>query len=534
VTLFSLTPFFNELDLLEIRLATLDPIVDVHVLGESSLTHSGKPKPLYFNPDDERWAPWAHKIRYLVIDDYPDEPPEGQSMAWTREKWQRIQLVRGLTEEELAGDHMVLSSDLDEIPAVETLRDICARGAAEHIWPPLYPYYLNWRWQEIPRQGAQATCFPMRLLREGKTTQDVKSDGNLSFQMGDRVGWHFTYQGGTEAIRAKLAAFAHEELDDPRYNDADAVMETLQSGRDLFHRERLIVEAPLGDLPKYVQDNVAKFGHMLHHESNPHKRLPVRVKTHPGGTIAIPTNETLRFTDFAQSLTSVHAPQDTKIVWQKGSSIVRNRNALVRTFVGEWLWFMDDDHKFPPTLLWQLLDHEVDVIVPLCLKRYYPYEPVIYSCYREADEFAPEGHVHVLLDEHREGGLIEVYAAGTAGMLVRRHVLEAIGDPWFEDHKWGEDLSFCAKVREAGFKIYCDLDSHLGHISVYTVWPTRRDEQWGMTFDSGSRLGQFFVPTEDYIAAARAQKEHDDAAAGLTPDAKITKRRRNRRVARKR
>ena len=38
--------FFQELDLLEMRLMELDASVDVFVLAESPVTHSGKPKPL--------------------------------------------------------------------------------------------------------------------------------------------------------------------------------------------------------------------------------------------------------------------------------------------------------------------------------------------------------------------------------------------------------------------------------------------------------------------------------------------------------
>jgi len=40
--------FFNELDLLEIRLKTLDKVVDYFVLVEADKTHRGKKKPLYY------------------------------------------------------------------------------------------------------------------------------------------------------------------------------------------------------------------------------------------------------------------------------------------------------------------------------------------------------------------------------------------------------------------------------------------------------------------------------------------------------
>ena len=44
-----LFPFFNELDLLEIRLNSLDPYVDCFILSEATKTFSGLDKPLYLS-----------------------------------------------------------------------------------------------------------------------------------------------------------------------------------------------------------------------------------------------------------------------------------------------------------------------------------------------------------------------------------------------------------------------------------------------------------------------------------------------------
>ena len=47
--------FFNELDLLEIRLNSLVSYVKRFILCECPFTHSGKPKHLYFNENKERF-----------------------------------------------------------------------------------------------------------------------------------------------------------------------------------------------------------------------------------------------------------------------------------------------------------------------------------------------------------------------------------------------------------------------------------------------------------------------------------------------
>src|SRR3546814_11448924 len=62
-------------------------------------------------------------------------------------------------------------------------------------------------------------------------------------------------------------------------------------------------------------------------------------------------------------------------------------------------------------------DLEVDVIVPPCLKRSPPYDPVVYSHQNEKGEYVGYND----LPEH---GLVPVHAAGTAGMLIRRPVLD--------------------------------------------------------------------------------------------------------------
>ena len=53
---FDAFPFFNELEMLEIRLNVLDDVVDRFVLVESTLTFSGRPKPLWYADHRARFA----------------------------------------------------------------------------------------------------------------------------------------------------------------------------------------------------------------------------------------------------------------------------------------------------------------------------------------------------------------------------------------------------------------------------------------------------------------------------------------------
>ena len=106
---FDCFTFFNELDLLEVRLNELAPVVDVFVIAEATRTFTGKEKPLYFKENSARFAPFLDRMVHVVVDDFPDT-----SSSWTREIHQRDCVRRGLAS---AGpEDILLLSDVDEIP----------------------------------------------------------------------------------------------------------------------------------------------------------------------------------------------------------------------------------------------------------------------------------------------------------------------------------------------------------------------------------------------------------------------------------
>lgn len=198
------------------------------------------------------------------------------------------------------------------------------------------------------------------------------------------------------------------------------------------------------------------------------------------GTIGVLSNELTRYADFSIALVHHQTPPGTKLIWTKGVDVVGNMNRMVSGMQGDWLWILGDDHVFDFDLLNRLLAHDVDIVVPLCLKRTPPYDPVVYSGQNDLDEYV--GYTDLPSE-----GLVEVHAAGSAGMLIRRHVLDAIPDPVFEAYGGlNEDLTFCRKAREAGFTIWCDVEARLGHIGILAVWPLYEDGQWKIQLQLGN------------------------------------------------
>lgn len=204
--------------------------------------------------------------------------------------------------------------------------------------------------------------------------------------------------------------------------------------------------------------------------------------------------DTARFSMFGASVTGLEVPEDTQIKWVIGHSIAASMNDLVRALYqaeADWLFILGDDHVFAPNLLMRLLEHEKDIVVPICLTRLPPYKPVVFTEFVEDTMYRRR----LDLDQQPGGGLIPIHSAGTAGMVVRREVFDTLEEPWFEfgmisSEQIGEDVYFCDKARDAGFDLYCDLDTPLGHITSSIVWPVRQPQGWtyGFTMTGGLKL----------------------------------------------
>lgn len=200
------------------------------------------------------------------------------------------------------------------------------------------------------------------------------------------------------------------------------------------------------------------------------------------GTVAVSADEAGRYTQFAMAMTGLALPPGTKTIWQIGNDIAGNRNRAVEQIEGDWLWFIDDDHAFAGSIVARLLEHSVDIVAPLVLRRQQPFAPV--ACVD--DDFLD-------LSRCPQSGLLEVQHTGSAGMLIRREVFDAIEPPWFElGNGVSEDVTFCQKAREAGFDIYVDLSIPMGHITTCAVWPTWNADlgRWltGYTLGDGFKL----------------------------------------------
>ena len=276
--------FFNELELLELRLHELADAVDKFVLVEATRTHSNKPKPLVYLENRARFERFHNKIIHVVVEDSPDTKD-----SWKIENFQRNCIARGLAG--CRPDDLVMISDLDEIPSATAV--VAARGRMrfrDDVWSKLihgslnsrpvnflckvptirrkvqrhhpfilkfnqslYRYFLNCRSVEPP------SWFGTRILyfRDYSSAQLIRHSG---FEVVENGGWHFSFMGGVQRVLEKLDAFAHQERNVPEFTDPKTLAELLHRGALTFGKGwRFEFVAIDNTFPRYLLDNPETF-----------------------------------------------------------------------------------------------------------------------------------------------------------------------------------------------------------------------------------------------------------------------------------
>lgn len=277
--IFDCIPFFNELDILKLRMQILAPLVDYFVLEESSVTFSGEPKEMVFAKNREMFAEFAEKIRYVAVE---DSPMEGVT-THERDKYQKNQLIRALAD---AGpEDIILFSDVDEIPDPDTLVRILQDfdpGKIYHLAQRMFYCFLNM--EEISGNLLSITGeFPGVERKQWLGTKicsfaELPAEGIVFLRevspMDPRSvripvgGWHFGYMGGdgerdvAKRIGVKVRAAAHQEYNNKRYlNEA---VDRLLCGEDIFDREAAFVRVEIDEsFPAYLREHQEEYDFLI-------------------------------------------------------------------------------------------------------------------------------------------------------------------------------------------------------------------------------------------------------------------------------
>jgi beta-1,4-mannosyl-glycoprotein beta-1,4-N-acetylglucosaminyltransferase len=243
-------PFFNEIELLKMRLEELNGVVDYFVLVESAETHRGEEKPFYFAENKHLFEKFLPKIIHVAVDER--HPEMG---FWDREHYQRNCIARGLKN--CASNDIILISDLDEIPRPSVIMEL--KKSFKRRWKlvkfptalemSIYFYQLNRQtltkqpWSGGEWVGTVIASYKNVLKRGVQYFRDKR----FKFNQMELGGWHFTWMGGKEKIRTKLCSTA----------------EAYENGKTITDEEieGLINNHPVVSVddtfPLYIRNNIA-------------------------------------------------------------------------------------------------------------------------------------------------------------------------------------------------------------------------------------------------------------------------------------
>ncbi|HEX6293367.1 MAG TPA: class I SAM-dependent methyltransferase [Herpetosiphonaceae bacterium] len=261
--------FFNELDILEIRLRELYDTVDRFVLVEATHTHAGQPKPLYFEQHKERFKDWLPKIRHIIVHDLP--AGDGLPGTRRREMAQRNAILRGLFDAD--DTDVVLISDVDEIPRRSHIPRTLDPGVVA-VYDQTLSYYnlnttcTNARWRGTrAAPAADVRALSPHVIRYGLGMPD---EHYPRYALVEGGGWHLSYFGDVAHIQQKMTSFLHQELIDDTTTDPGTIAERIAAGVDAYGRDDQQFEiGPAADLPVAVLLDPMRWVHLFHPDWRP-------------------------------------------------------------------------------------------------------------------------------------------------------------------------------------------------------------------------------------------------------------------------
>lgn len=253
--------FFNELDLLELRLRLLDDVVDLFVISEGNYTHSGNPKPFIFQMYRERFKKWEHKIFYIPCNLQVDDtikfnkvdaytPEDG---SWYLENMQRNALA--YSNDKIKPEDVVLLSDLDEIPHPFLLEQFKNNRSTLRSYPVSLVQKFSCFWINYEMRGRDENWKGTVVIPGSDWISSYPQEfrDNRNHYNGIAFGgWHWSYLGGIDKIKTKIESFAHTEFNRDEIKSEENLRKTLDEGKDIYNRDNIRFEKiDIDDVPSY-------------------------------------------------------------------------------------------------------------------------------------------------------------------------------------------------------------------------------------------------------------------------------------------
>jgi hypothetical protein len=247
----------GEVDILNLRIEELSPVVDKFVIVESLERHGSPNRKLL--PSILVGYGAGDKIHYVCLDHL--EPAFDGTNSWARENYHRNCLMRHIVEASGSSRDVLMLSDADEIPRAESLTGLsCDREQLHGTAQDFFYYNVNtyggeWHGTVIGTIDAFYHAGGLQAARN-------KRDG---LGIIPNCGWHFSWAGGLNRVLSKVKNFAHAHEDSSKSiarSPVEDIAKDLLSGIDIYHRPEMKFEHRSSDdprLPRYFLENKERF-----------------------------------------------------------------------------------------------------------------------------------------------------------------------------------------------------------------------------------------------------------------------------------
>ena len=190
---------------------------------------------------------------------------------------------------------------------------------------------------------------------------------------------------------------------------------------------------------------------------------------------------------FCQSLAMLQKVDECALAMQMGSLVYTSRNNLATRAIqmeADYVFWLDSDMVFEPDILVRMMktlkENDLDFLTGLYFRRVAPYTPVLFDKMEIRHNMASWSEFKEIPE-----GLFEVGACGFGCVLMSTDVLLSVqsvhGNMFAPIANNGEDIAFCWRARDCGYKLWCDPTAVCGHIGKIIV-----DERFYQSLHEGS------------------------------------------------
>jgi beta-1,4-mannosyl-glycoprotein beta-1,4-N-acetylglucosaminyltransferase len=191
-------PFLNELDLLEMKFEELAGVVDLHVVVESPMTFSGKPKPLIFKENAARFLRWP--VKHVVCNLPRHVTP------WERDDAVH-KVIAGIVR--TINPDVTMWVDADELPRRDTVERFLTMGVP---YASIDMDFLLFFFDRIDEKSHHPPSGVLNRWRHPKISRRGVSRPDRYAPCHDVVlnaGWHFEFCGSRDELLTKIDSTAH-------------------------------------------------------------------------------------------------------------------------------------------------------------------------------------------------------------------------------------------------------------------------------------------------------------------------------------